>query len=124
MKKTKKALFEEYDILDVFSEHNQLSDLDKARMKEIHETPEKIWQMEETKAKQRSRDRNIKEGDRNTAYFQAISNQRKRKKTILHLQGPDGLVSENKEMLELAADFYKKLFGHEEKLDIHLGEGF
>lgn len=93
-------------------------------MKEIQKDLENIWQIEEIKAKQRSRDRNIKEGDKNMAYFQAVSNQRRRKKTILHLQGPDGLVYGKKDMLNLAADFYKNLFGHEEILDIHLGEGF
>jgi hypothetical protein len=41
---------------------------------------EKICNMEEVKAKQRSRDRSIKEEDRNTAYFQAVANQRNRKK--------------------------------------------
>jgi hypothetical protein len=42
--------------------------------------------MEEIKEKQRSRDRNIREGDRNNAYFQAMANQRNRKKELLVLR--------------------------------------
>jgi hypothetical protein len=55
--------------------------------------------MEETKAKQRSRERWVAKGDRNTAYFHAVGNQRSRKKMIHVLDGPDGLVHENEEML-------------------------
>jgi hypothetical protein len=40
-----------------------------------------------------SRERNIAEGDKNTAYFQALANQRKRKKKISSLQGPTGETS-------------------------------
>ena len=124
IKRKKKALLEEFDLLDVFSELNQSTDLERKRMPDIQEELEDIWKIEETKAKQRSRDRNIKEGDMNTAYFHAICNHKARKKTILSLQGPDGMVTENKEMLGLAVDFYKKLFGYEEKIDIHLDENF
>ena len=74
--------------------------------------------------KEKSRDRNILEGDRNTAYFQAVANQRKRMKTISSLKGSNGETNNNKEMLQLAVDFYKNLFGFEEKLDIHLSDHF
>ena len=46
------------------------------------------------------------------------------KKSIAALQGDNGLVTNNKDMLKLAVEFYNKLFGHEEKLDIHLYGSF
>ena len=38
----------------------------------------RLWDMDETKARQRSRDRNITGGNRDTRYFQTIANQRRR----------------------------------------------
>ena len=124
LKKKKQALLEEFDVLDVFSEENNLDDGERARLQEVKCELEHIWQMEETKAKQRSRDRFIKEGDRNTAYFQALANQRNRKKNINALLGPEGECVENKGMLEIVTNFYKKLFGYEQKPDIHLEDSF
>ena len=80
MKRKKQTLLQEFDFLDVFSETNALEEDDRDRMRDITKELDHIWSVEEIKAKQRSRDRNISEGDRNTTYFQALANQRKRKK--------------------------------------------
>jgi hypothetical protein len=69
-----------------------LTSLELKRLKEVTDELGKIWALDEIKIRQRSRDRNILEGDRNTAYFQAIANQRSRKKSVNGLIGPDGLV--------------------------------
>jgi hypothetical protein len=118
-RKTKNDLLLEYDILDVL-----LSDSDKRRMKEIRTELDNILKQEEIKAWQRSRDRSISEGDRNTSNFHAIANQWKRKKMISVLDGPCGPVETTKEMLEVASNFYKNLFAFEEGFGIHLGPNF
>jgi hypothetical protein len=85
---------------------------------------EALWKLEEIKVRQRSRDRKIKEGDRNIAYFQVVANQRNRKKRIPGLEGPEGWIEENEAMLKHVVSFYKKLFGKEEDTRVSLGEDF
>ena len=99
LRRYKKILVEEFDILDVKAESSDLFEEEFARMKFIHTELQKIWLQEETKAKQRSRDRDIKEGDRNTAYFHEVANQRRRKTAIHSLDGPLSPVTDTKEML-------------------------
>jgi hypothetical protein len=72
----------------------------------------------------RSRDRNILEGDRNTTYFHAVANQRRRKKFIHVLDGPQGPVTENKDMLKVATDYYRDLFKQEARPAIRLQDTF
>jgi hypothetical protein len=103
-------MMEEFDFLDIKSEATELSDSEKQRMKEISLEMQKLWLKEETKPKQRSGDRDIVEGDRNTAYFHAVANQRRRKTFISSIEGPDGPTSELPEMLYIATGFYKNLF--------------
>jgi hypothetical protein len=111
----------EYDILDVFSEQNRLSSYEEERMNDIRDQLNVLWQQ---KAWQRSRDRHILEGDRNTFYFHAVASQRRRKKKLVVLDGPNGPVHDTNSKLKIAADFYKTLFSHEDKPRISLGDDF
>jgi hypothetical protein len=101
-----------------------LSSQDLRRLKEVADELSKIWALEEIKARQRSRDKDILEGDRNTAYFQAIANQRSRKKKVCGLLGPTGLVEDQDGMIKIVVDFYKNLFASEKSVGIKLGQNF
>ena len=78
IKKQKRELLKEFEKLDMKYEAGLLLTGDKD-MDLIVQDLENIWNLEEIKARQRSRDRNVKEGDRNTSYFHALANQRARK---------------------------------------------
>jgi hypothetical protein len=93
-------------------------------MKDISLELTKIWSNEEIKARQRSRERYILEGDRNTAYFHSVANQRRTKKQICQLQGDEGMVDNNKGMLDIVVNYYKTLFCKEPCLDVDIVDDF
>jgi hypothetical protein len=123
LNKKKRELADEYNILDNKAEEGGLSSSKLKRLKEVTDELGKIWALDEIKIRQRSRDRNILEGDR-IAYFQAIANRRSRKKSVSGLMGPDGWVEDQPGMLKVAVDFYKQLFAEEEGEDLALGNNF
>jgi hypothetical protein len=124
LNRTKQELAVEYNWYDLEAEGRELDVDEKKRMKTLARELEKIWALEEIKARQRSRDRNILEGDRNTVYFHAIANQRNRKKKIECVRGPVGMVHETREILEVVVQFYKSLFKKESRGTFSLVEGF
>jgi hypothetical protein len=65
---------EEFDALDIKAETQELVDGEAERFRKILEELSAFCLIEEIKAKQRSRDKDICEGDRNTAYFHALAN--------------------------------------------------
>jgi hypothetical protein len=65
---------EEYDLLDIKLETQILSVEVKSRFDFILRDLNSFWIIEETKAKQRYRERYVVEGDRNIAYFHAVEN--------------------------------------------------
>jgi hypothetical protein len=97
---------------------------EKERVNVLAKELEHIWALEEIKARQRSRDKNILAGERNTPYFHAVANNMLWKNRIAGLNGPKGLVQETNKILKIAVDFYKKLFKEESRGHFALDENF
>ena len=59
----------------------------------------------------RSNSKWLLEGDNNTSFFHRIANGKKRKNQIFSLEGENGIIKEQDQLLEHATQFYKSLFG-------------
>jgi hypothetical protein len=124
IRRSKNKLINESDAIDLLSEKRPLSDLENDRKKEISIKLEQIWRIEQIKERQRAKEKDIKEGDKNTAYFFAKANQRRRKKVVSCLEDGERVLSENKDLINHAVQFYKKLFGKELKENMELDTSF
>jgi hypothetical protein len=121
---SQRAILAEIDFLDSLVEQTPLTAHQRMKRQELKEEIEQVWKMEEIRARQRARDRDIKEGDKNTSYFFALVNQRKRKTCISCLIDGEVTLSDNRDMLTHVVSFYKKLFGKEPRCNIRLGDEF
>lgn len=124
LNRTKASLSRDFTRLEGISEVRILSTEELSELRQVEKQLDQIWALEEIKSKQRSRDRDLLEGDRNTAYFHAVANYRSRKKRIDCLQGPGGLVYDQNSMMSVAVDYYKKLFERKVESRAELDQDF
>jgi hypothetical protein len=124
LNKYKHVVAAEYNLLDEEEDNRMLDITEKNRKNHLARELERIWSLEGIRAKQRSRDRNILEGDKNTTYFHVVASQRCRNKRIDTLRGSDGMVHVTPSILRIAKDYYKDLFSGESRGDVALDEHF
>jgi hypothetical protein len=108
----------------VLSKSRTLSSQEKERMSYVYAELNKLGDMEEIKVRQRPTERDIKEGDMNTRYFQLVANQRRRKTTLHSLDGVEGTVETTEEIVKVATNYYRDLFKKELKHDINIDPDF
>jgi hypothetical protein len=88
---------DEYDSLDVKTEELRMEE--QARLKDIYEEMHNLWFMEKVKARQISRNRDIKDGGAEILpIFDIVANQRRRKILVHSVDCPVG-VTDNSKML-------------------------
>jgi hypothetical protein len=124
LRREKVSLTAELNRLDLLAEQQVLLVLELERVRVIKAQLEKLWLIDEIRARQRSRDIDIKEGDKNTAYFFAKANQRRGKKIIFGLENNGELITENEGMLKHVVEYYKYLFDKESKDNVRMDEDF
>jgi hypothetical protein len=124
LNKEKQRNIAEYNLLDEEADGRVLENHEKERMKFLAREVEKMWCLEEIRARQRARDKDILKGDRSTTYFQAVANHRNRKKRIDSLRGSDGLVHDTHSILKVAASYYRELFRKEDRDGVSLSPNF
>jgi hypothetical protein len=114
----------ELDLMDREVELNKLTDHQNIVRQELRRELEHIWHIEEISARQRARDREIKDEAKNTSYFFALANHRKRKKCIPCLEVNGVMLNDNKDMVNHAMNYYKQLFGKEPRSNIRFRSDF
>jgi hypothetical protein len=123
LKRKKASILTEIDELGMLVEQQELTPQERERRRYLRIELDGICKMKKSRL-DRDLGREIKEGDRNTTYFFAVANYRRRKKPINRLEDDESEIVDTPVMLKHAKQFYKSMFGKEVRENIKLGAGF
>ena len=121
-KKYKKCLTEELSVLEKMEEANPLPAHLLERKTFILSEKNRLLEEEESYWHKRSNNKWLLEGDLNTEFFHRVANGEKRKNTIFSIQKDGRELEKTEEILELATNYYKDLFGHSTNVDSKLSQ--
>ena len=107
-RKQKHELLSKIDILDKECEIFGLTLENREYKNFLEEQLSKILKEEEIKWFQRSKEKELLEGDSNTKFYHTKANGRRRKNFIFALHQDEGLIEGNDQLMKYITDFYKK----------------
>lgn len=123
-KKLKVDLLHMLEQIDKEAESSTLTSEEWQQCYEIEGSLEQIYQMEEVYWQQRVGDWWTIKGDSNTEFFHRYANGRRRKSTIVSLEGDQGTIKGQEEIAKHIVNFYKNLFGPNPDRIISLSSSF
>lgn len=95
--------------LEIASQNN-CTDTEIQELSKLKEEFAKMLRWEADILFQKTREKWLKEGDRNTKYFHAIIKDRRRKNTLKLTQADGRVISDNKEIIEGAVEYFRDIF--------------
>lgn len=123
-RKSKILLIEKIKILDNKAEQVGLSEEEWDDRYGLERNLEQIYVYEEIRWQRRGGKTWLLKGDSNIGFFHSLANGRRKKCEISQLEEGDRVINDPKELKVRIEDYYKKLFGHEQRGDIKLQEHF
>ena len=121
-RKYRLCLREELLVLEKLEEEGPLPTHLLERKTFILSENSRMLEEEELYWHKRSNNKWLLEGDLNTGYFHRVANGKKRKNTIFSIQKDGVEIDNTEEILKLATEYYKDLFGHSSNTDIKLDQ--
>uniref|UniRef100_J3M899 Uncharacterized protein n=1 Tax=Oryza brachyantha TaxID=4533 RepID=J3M899_ORYBR len=109
--------------IDKLCEVNGMTYIQKEKRDQLEKQLKIMMREDEIKWFQRSKEKEIIEGDNNTKYYNAKANGSKRKDSIEYLEQEEGVIHGQENLMVYITNFYKNLFSQPDSIQIRMQEG-
>lgn len=109
-KRERQELFRKAEELDKKAETQLLTQQEIDLKQSVKDRIAHLLREEELKWLQRAKTMKLLHGDRNTKYFQAVANGKRRKTRILRLEQENEVIEGDEKIKKYITSYYKKLF--------------